>query len=35
VDLIVIKDSTANPNLEAEGDRANNNTGNKASKAED
>ena len=33
MDLIVIKDSIANPNLEAEGNGANNNTGNKAGKA--
>jgi hypothetical protein len=35
VDLIVIKDSIADPNLEAEGDRADNNTSNKAGKADD
>ena len=33
MDLIVIKDSIANPNLKAKGNRANNNTGNKAGKA--
>jgi hypothetical protein len=35
VDLIVIKDSIAAPNLEAKGDRASNNTGNKTGKADD
>jgi len=35
VDLIVIKDGMADPNLEAEGDGANNNTSNKAGKADD
>jgi hypothetical protein len=35
VDLIVIKNGIADPNLEAKGDKANNNTGNKAGKADD
>jgi len=33
VDLIVIKDSIVDSNLEAKGDGANNNTSNKAGKA--
>jgi len=35
VDLIVIKDSIANLDLEAEGNKAGNNTGNKAGKVSD
>ena len=35
MDLTAIKDSIAAPNLEAEGDGAGNNTGNKAGKADD